>query len=247
MAGQSLEQVRRGVTGGMAAILRETMPREVARGLKSPATSPITTLVGGFQSLRNGLLEGRSDAEAGPASRLHPDQPPTSRTHTYDLLHLGATDLVACVGPCLLIVSYTITLPGVEAIGRGFAKLTQRDKKACSLSIVERRSGPGTAPDARDAIAEIAKKYDKGMTGSAVVCDGTGFRATAVRSVVTAILMASRSSSPTKVFAAPEPALEWLQTTRPSRDLDLPMLAQATTALRARLQEHMARAGVLSP
>jgi hypothetical protein len=207
------------------------------------------TVVGGFQSLRNGLLEGRSDAEAGsgPAARLQPDHPPTSRTHQYDLLHLGATDLVACVGPCLIIISYTITLPGVEAIGRGFAKLTQRDKKACSLSIVERKSGPGTAPEARDAIAEIAKKYDKNMTGSAVVCDGTGFRATAVRSVVTAILMASRSSSPTKVFAAPEPALDWLQTTRPARDLDLAMLAQATTALRARLQEQMARAGVLSP
>jgi hypothetical protein len=225
------------------------MPRWPPRGrLKSPATLPITTLVGGFQSLRNGPLEGRSDADAGsgPVSRLQQDLPPTSRTHQYDLLHLGTTDLIACVGPCLLILSYTITLPGVEAIGRGFAKLTQREKKACSMSIVERKSGPGTAPEARDAIAEIAKKYDKNMTGSAVVCDGTGFRATAVRSVVTAIHMASRSSSPSKVFAAPEPALEWLQTTRPGRDLDLAMLAQATTALRARLKDQMERAGISS-
>lgn len=204
--------------------------------------------MGGFRSLSSGLLEGRSDAEAGsgPGSRLHPDQPPTSRAHSYDLLHLGATDLVACVGPCLLIISYTITLPGVEAIGRGFAKLTQRDKKACSMSIVERKSGPGTAPEARDAISEIAKKYDRNMTGSAVVCDGTGFRATAVRSVVTAIHMASRSSSPSKVFAAPEPALEWLQSTRPAHDLDLAVLTQATAALRARLQDQMARALVSS-
>lgn len=223
--------------------------REVARVAQVARHITDHTFVGGFQSLRNGLLEGRSDAEAGsgPSSRLHPDHPPTSRAQPYDLLHLGSTDLVACVGPCLLILSYTITLPGVEAIGRGFAKLTQRDKKACSMSIVERRSGPGTAPEARDAIAEIAKKYDKNMSGSAIVCDGTGFRATAVRSVVTAIHMASRSSSPSKVFAAPEPALEWLQTTRPNHDLDLSLLAQATTALRARLQEQMTRAGVLLP
>ena len=201
--------------------------------------------MGGFQSLRSGLLEGRSDAEAGsgPTSRLQ-DHPPTSRSHSYDLLHVGTTDLIACVGPCLLILSYTITLPGVEAIGRGLAKLTQRQQKACTISFVERKSGPGTAPEARDAIAEIARKYDKSMTGSAVVCDGTGFRATAVRSVVTAIHMASRSSSPSKVFAAAEPALEWLQATRPSHDLDLALLSQAAVALRARLQEQLARAGV---
>lgn len=199
--------------------------------------------------MRHGVLDGsRPDTEAssGPGSRQQ-DWPPTSRTSPYDLLHLGPTDLIASVGPCVLVVTHTITLAGVDAIGRAFTKLTHRQQKACSISFVERKSGPGTSPEARDAITEIARKHDKNMTGAAVVCDGTGFRATAVRSVVTAIHMASRASHPTKVFAAPEPALEWLQSTRPTRDLDLGLLAQAVTALRARLNEQMARAAAAEP
>ena len=133
-----LEQVGLGATRGPSPAQSGTASREGALAAQVAGDITDHTVVGDFQSLRNGPLEGRSDAEAssGPASRLQPDHPPTSRTHQYDLLHLGATDLIACVGPCLLIISYTITLPGVEAIGRGFAKLTQREKKACSMSIV---------------------------------------------------------------------------------------------------------------
>jgi hypothetical protein len=155
---------------------------------------------------------------------------------------VGSTDLIASLGPCLIVLSYTITLAGVEAIGRGMAKLTQGKQKACSISFVERTTGPGTAPDARQAITEIARKYDSGIGGAAIVCGGTGFRATAVRSVVTAIHMASRATYPTKVFSTDAPAFEWLQGTRANADLDLKLLAEATTALRARLKEQMARA-----
>ena len=200
--------------------------------------------------MRNGLLEGgRSDAEApsGPGSRAQQEWPPTSRTQPYDLLHVGSTDLIACVGPCLVIISYTFTLAGVEAIGRGMAKLVARQQKICSISFVERKSGPGTAPEARDAVAEIVRKHDKNITGAAIVCDGTGFRATAVRSVVTAIHMASRASYASKVFASSEPALEWLQNTRGTPDLDLKLLAQASVSLRARLKDQLVRAGAVQP
>ena len=192
----------------------------------------------GFPSSRSGPAEPRSDGEATP----HGAQPArTGPTAAYDLLHLGQTDVVACVEPCLIVVSFAITPEGVEAIGRGIAKLTQRQQKACSLSIVERKSGPATSPEAREALAEIARKYGKSVTGGAVVCDGTGFSATATRSVVTGINMASRSPHPTQVFATLSPALVWLQSLRPSRDLDLALLARAATMLREHLQ-NLARA-----
>jgi hypothetical protein len=212
--------------------------------LKELAASPLSMGVGDIRSLRSGLLDSsRSDAEAspGPASRVQGDPPPTHRTQAYDLLHAGATDLVALVGPCLIVVSYTITLDGVSAIGRGLAKLTQRQQKACSISFAERKSGPGTAPEARKAITELVQKYDKWISGSAVVCEGTGFRATAVRSVVTAINMASRSSHPSKVFASSEPALRWLQSAR-AGDLDLELTGQAIVALRTRMQHEIEQA-----
>jgi hypothetical protein len=207
--------------------------------LKQLAAAPLTVAVGDFRSLRSGLLEGsRSDAAIppGPASRVARDAPPTSRTQPYEVLHAGPTDLIASVGPCLIVISHTITLDGVAAIGRGLAKLTQRYEKACSVSFVERKSGPGTAPEARQAIAEIAHEYDKHISGAAVVCDGTGFRATAVRSVVTAINMASRASHPSKVFATGDLALQWLQSLHLEGDFDLSLVTQATVALRARLQ-----------
>jgi hypothetical protein len=201
--------------------------------------------VGDFRSLRSALVEdSHSDAEitSSPASRVQRDPPPTSRTQSYDLLHAGATDLVACVGPCLIVISYSITLDGVAAMGRGLAKLTQRQKMACSISFVERKSGPGASPEARKAIAEIANKYDKCLSGGAVVCDGTGFRATAVRSVVTAINMASRASRPSKVFATGELAIEWLHSIHVDGDFDIKLMTEATTALRARLHREMDQA-----
>jgi hypothetical protein len=223
--------------------IEERPGRPVCALLKAAPLSPIIWAVGDFRSLRAGLSDaGRSDGEpAGVSSRVLHDSPPTSRTLPYDLLHLGAGDLVARVGPCLIVVSYSLTLEGVEAIGRGLAKQTQRQQQACSISIVERKSGSGTTPEVREAIAEVVRKYDNSITGAAVVCDGSGFRATAIRSVVTAINMASRASHPSKVFATCEPALEWLQATRPDRDLDIELLCQALASLRPRLKDYMDR------
>jgi hypothetical protein len=154
---------------------------------------------------------------------------------------MSNTDLVASIGPCLIVVSHVVTLAAVEAMGRGLSRLTQGQQLACSLSIVERKSGPGTSDEVRDAIIEVTRKHTRNMTGAAVICEGTGFRATGVRSVVTSIHMASHSLHPSKVFAEAESALEWLQGTRPQRDLDPALLMQATSALRARLQEQIAR------
>lgn len=171
---------------------------------------------------------------SGAPPRAATDGPPTSQRHPYEVLHTGNTDLVAYLGPCLIIVSHTMTPAGVDAIGRGFAKLVARHERVCSISFVERRAGSGSSAEVREMLAQVARKYTKSMTGAAVVCEGTGFRATAVRSVVTAIHMASRASHPVKVFSCVEAGLEWLAST-PVDGFDRPLLAEATATLRERL------------
>lgn len=178
----------------------------------------------------------------GGASRTPPDAPRTGRTQAYELLHLAESDLVACVGPCLLVVSNVLTLEAVAAMARGMAKLVQRHGKLSSLSIVDRQSGPNTGSEARAAITEVVRKHSQSITGAAVVCDGTGFRATAIRSIVTAIHMASRSSHSSKVFAELVPAIEWLATTRSDGAIDVALLLEASQGLRAKLQERVGRA-----
>lgn len=177
----------------------------------------------------------------GAASRTPPEAPRTGRTQPYELMHLGDTDLVACVGPCLMVVSHGLTLEAVDAVGRAMAKLAHRYGKLSSLSFVDRKRGPNTTTDARDAITEVVRKHSHAITGGAVVCEGTGFRSTAIRSIVTAIHMASRASHPSKVFNAAEPAIQWLASTRSDGGLDVTLLLEAADGLRAKLQERLAR------
>jgi hypothetical protein len=80
-----------------------------------------------------------------------------------------------------------------------------------------------------------------------VVCEGTGFRATAVRSIVTAIHMASRSTHPSRVFSTPEPAIEWLAGTRSDGALGAALLLEASATLRAKLQARLARLAARDP
>ncbi len=85
-------------------------------------------------------------------------------------------------------------------------------------------------------VSELIRKYTQSIRGAAVVSEGTGFRATAVRSLVTAIHIAGRASHPTKVFATVPDALAWLATKRSDRGLDMLRAEQAVALLRARLR-----------
>jgi hypothetical protein len=178
----------------------------------------------------------------GVASRSPPEAPRTGHTQAYELLHLGERDLVACVGPCLLVVSNVLTLEAVDAMARGMTKLVQRFGKLSSLSLVDRKSGPNTSSEARDGITDVVRKHAQNITGAAVVCEGTGFRATAIRSIVTAIHMASRASHSSKVFSEAAPAIEWLASTRSDGALDVRVLLEASQGLRAKLLEKIDRA-----
>lgn len=67
-------------------------------------------------------------------------------------------------------------------------------------------------PDAatREAMARGMKRHETFTRAMALVYEGDGFRAAAVRSVFVGLQMLSRQALPTKVFAAVDEAATWL-------------------------------------
>lgn len=154
-----------------------------------------------------------------------------------DILHWGSTDLVACAGPCIITVSVAITLPALNALGRGMAQLGLRYAKIASFSVSDRTTGGAIDPACRQELIDLTRKFTRILSGTATVFEGSGFRATVLRSLVTAIQLASSASHPAKVFTATRPALEWLASTQPAGALDVDHLTEAIAALRAQLKE----------
>jgi len=158
-------------------------------------------------------------------------------TSAVDILHFGSTDWVACSGPCVITATVEITMTGVDAIARAMARLQRRYPTICAFSITDRQSAGGIDPECRQGLIDLTRKYTHVLSGTATVLEGTGFRATALRSLVTAIHLASSSSHPAKVFASVQPALEWLASTQPAGALDISSIAQALATCRAQLKE----------
>lgn len=179
--------------------------------------------------------DGPGAVSVSPVERPAPQA--TAQPTSVDILHFGSTDLVACAGPCVVTVSVEITMSGIDAITRAMARLQRRFGTVCAFSITDRQSSGGIDPACRQGLIELSRKYTHILSGTATVLEGSGFRATALRSLVTAVHLASASSHPAKVFASVQPALEWLASTQPAGAIDVASLAQAITTFRAQLKE----------
>lgn len=156
-------------------------------------------------------------------------------TPQHALLHEGQTELIACVGDCLILAAHTFTARGVAALGRAMNQLVQRHGAFRVLTLAERRSGSEAVDESRVALSELVQQQTRNFRASAIVSESTGFRATALRSTVTAIHMAGRASHPTQIFDSVPPALNWLASMRPELPLDIGGVARAVESLRARL------------
>jgi len=62
----------------------------------------------------------------------------------------------------------------------------------------------------RRELARVLKVYGPDIGAAAIVYEGLGFKATIVRSVVTAIALTSHNQFPYRVFAGVDPAMQWL-------------------------------------
>lgn len=151
-------------------------------------------------------------------------------------MHEDATSLIASLDDCMIRVVHTLTSAAIDALARTMHQLVERHGALRSLSVAERKTGSEAVGEHRAAASELIRKHTQSIRGAAVVSEGTGFRATAVRSLVTAIHIAGRASHPTKVFGTVPDAIAWLATKRADVGLDVLRVEQAVAQLRARLR-----------
>jgi hypothetical protein len=102
---------------------------------------------------------------------------------------------------------------GVTDVRRGFleAGRGRPGRKLGFVTIVDAQCEMAAAPEVRDEVAELLRVYAAQVGAAAVAFEGTGFRMTLVRSVITAINMASRSRFPNAVFTDKVSAASWME------------------------------------
>lgn len=128
---------------------------------------------------------------------------------------------VIVLGSCVVVyLNPTLTMHGVAAVDRAFQELSQPDVWITYFSVVEPNHDE---PDgsARDAMARVVARHTKHISGAAVVYRGTGFRATVVRSIITAVHWASRATHPLGVFEDVNTAMTWLKKRPHNEALDM--------------------------
>jgi hypothetical protein len=103
----------------------------------------------------------------------------------------------------------TITLSLMQ---RAMTDLSARYEKFGYVGVIEPDAKLMIAPDIKQGLNAQVKRFSPRFTGAAIVYEKTGFHATAVRSLVTAINFASRATHPNHVFSDLREGLSWLCT-----------------------------------
>jgi hypothetical protein len=124
---------------------------------------------------------------------------------------------VAVAGRYLIhIHAERTTSTTVGLIRRALSDLEGRYEKFGYLCVMEPGSDLTLPSDVRESINAFTKRYSSRFTGAAVVFEKAGFHATVVRSLVTAISVASRASHPTQVFDELRAGIAWLSRLTPA-------------------------------
>lgn len=141
-----------------------------------------------------------------------PASAPASQTGTtVEVYSRDPGYVVAAVGKYFIHIQRTrLNLTGVSLMRRGVAEISERHEKFGYLVIIEPEADLLFSTDVRSGIDSMVKRFSSRIAGSAVVFEKQGFQATAVRSVVTAINVASRASHPTQVFSELQEGVSWL-------------------------------------
>jgi hypothetical protein len=141
---------------------------------------------------------------------------------------------VAVAGRYLIhICADRLTSTTVMLIRRALADLEARYDKFGYLCIMERNAPLILPSDVRESINAFVKRYSNHFTGAAIIFEEAGFHATVVRSLVTAVNVASRASHPTQVFDELREGIAWLSRLTPG-DPTATRLHQIAGELRAK-------------
>jgi hypothetical protein len=148
-----------------------------------------------------------------PKSVRHSGIDPTSELTVYSQ---EPGYVVATAGRCLIQITVErTTATTVGLIRRALEDLSERHAAFGYLCVLEPTAQLTMAPDIREGVNAFARRYSDRFTGAAIVFEVPGFQATVVRSVVTAVNLASRATHPTKVFDDLRAGTTWLSRLTP--------------------------------
>jgi hypothetical protein len=115
----------------------------------------------------------------------------------------------------VLIFRVETTLQAVAESQRVFDALAEEHSSGVFLLTIIEANALIPSVIARDAMAEFLRKAAGRMVLSAVVFEGTGFRATVVRSIVAGLAMLTNYPFPHKHFPRVDGAAHWFCTSSP--------------------------------
>jgi eukaryotic-like serine/threonine-protein kinase len=137
--------------------------------------------------------------------------PPTSPASTeVRILHSEASHGIAFAGRTLVVLWQTETRG--QAVTELAALLARHATESGSVALLQVIGDQAIPPDSatRARLGEMLKTHEQRIIASAVVFEGTGFRASMIRSIVVGISMLSRPKCPHTVFASTSDGIEWL-------------------------------------
>lgn len=123
------------------------------------------------------------------------------------------------------------TLAGVAKLSAVYDQQAAKHPDGVYLLTIVEQTAPLPPTEVREALAIFLRRGGGYTRMSAVVQEGNGFRAAAVRSVVTGLAMLVRLPYPHEIFANLEQASKWLATTK-HKDVDADYTALAVTHAR---------------
>jgi len=117
---------------------------------------------------------------------------------------------IAVASHTLVVHWRTKTLvPAIEDLTTLLSDLADEFGSVALVQVIHERAIPPDGAACR-ALATMLKSNDRRIVGSAVVFEGTGFRASVVRSIVLAICTLARPKFPHSAFGSVAAAIEWL-------------------------------------
>lgn len=132
---------------------------------------------------------------------------------TATLYEATGDHAVASIRDVFVIVwRYRTTMEGVRACRRAFERFSGAHAHAAALLTIVELGAPLPAPEVRQGIANMLASFAPLVKVSALVHEGEGFRAAAVRGVVTGLTMLATVPYPHKVFANVEDGARWMLT-----------------------------------
>lgn len=142
-------------------------------------------------------------------------------------------------GVFICIWRHETTAEGVRALSDRFSDFARTHPAGVALLTIVEPNAPVPEGHVRDALAGFMRRSATALKTSAVVHEGTGFRAAAVRGVVTGLTLLARQPFPHRIFATVPEGCRWLagtlRETAPEVACDPDQLIEAVRELRARI------------